>query len=112
MVVHAHVIGRGVIGLAGEVAQAQHAEAAREVDLALAAPEARGGHAGVDGEAVLELEAGLQATAQILAAQQPDARGVVDQLVRLRAVGVLRLARDVDAAVDGDAALRQHVASG
>jgi len=85
--VHADVVGTGEIGLAEEAAEPEGAEAAAEVDLALAVPErAAARRAGVDVEAMLELEARTQAAAEILAALEAQARSVVDELLGRRAV--------------------------
>ncbi len=76
MVVHADVVGRGVVGLRVEVTQAHHTEVARQVHFALAV-EGQRARAVVRAEARFQLETGLQAIAQVFHTFEADARVVV-----------------------------------
>lgn len=82
--------------------QAHAAEAAGEEQLALPPPEHGVRGAGVRAEAVFQLEAGLEAAAQVFRALEADARRVVGEFGAVGRAPLLALEREVRASVQSD----------
>ena len=104
MVVHADVIGRGVVGLRVEITQAHHTEVARQVHFALAG-EGQGARAVVRVEASFQNKTGFQAIAQVFHAFETDARVVVVHAGDGFFTNLLVLDGGVHTAINGHAAL-------
>ena len=72
VVVHADVVGRGVVGLRVEITQAHHTEVARQVHFALAF-EGQRARAIVRAKTRFQLETSLQTVAQVFHTFEADA---------------------------------------
>ena len=112
MVVHAHIVSRSVVRLGREVTQADHTEAAGQVHFALACERHAGGgvgpagtRAGVRIETAFQLEASLQATAQVFRALETKAGRVVEHAGGGHIAQFLAFHGGVDAAIQRYAAL-------
>ena len=104
MVVHADVIGSGVIGLGVEVTQTHHTEVARQIHFALTL-ESQSIGAVVRVETCFQLETGLQTIAQVFHTLEADARVVVEHAGLGFFTGFLVFDGGIDAAINGHAAL-------
>ena len=104
MVVHADVVGRGVVGLRVEVTQAHHTEVARQVHFALAL-EGQRARAIVRAKACFQLETSLQAVAQVFHTFETDARVVVFHRSFGQIARFLMFDGGVHATINGHAAL-------
>ncbi len=101
------IVGDGVVGLRRPGAEADHAETARQVHFALAAEELLCSCAGGAVETAFQLEASLQATAQVFHALETEAGRVVVHTGLRQITHLGMFDAGVDAAVQRHAALRK-----